>query len=71
MPKEFGERLRELRNEKGVSLKRVAETTGISEDYLLKVENGDKKNRFSFQVIQKIAESLNVNVERLIDFKEE
>ena len=66
---EFGERLKKVRKEKGVEIKELAMAIGISESLLLKVENGEKQPRFSYPVIKRMAEILDVEIDRLIDIQ--
>jgi len=66
---EFGERLKKVRLEKGISLEELANGSGISEILLQKVESSEKQTRFAFPIIEKIAEVLEVNVDELIEVK--
>lgn len=59
-----GERLREARRERGLTLAEVAERTGVSAPTLSKIENG--RVGANFNTILRIAEAMQVPVTRLI-----
>lgn len=56
--------IKEVREERGMTQKELAELTGISIGYLSKIENNKMKN-VSFDLIFKISEILNVEIEKL------
>jgi XRE family transcriptional regulator, master regulator for biofilm formation len=60
-----GERLRELRQEKGYSISELAELAGVSKSYLSYIERDVQKNP-SLQFLRKIASSLEIDVEGLL-----
>ena len=55
----FGEKLRKLRAERGISLKEMAEGVGVSSAYLSALEHG-KRGRPSWYLIQKIISYFNI-----------
>lgn len=65
----FGERLRYIRNEKGISIEKLAEDTGISASLLQAIERGEKKPRFSYPAIKSIADTLGISIDDLVDIK--
>lgn len=60
-----GERLRELRLEKGYSISELAELAGVSKSYLSYIERDVQKNP-SLQFLRKIALTLEIEVEDLL-----
>lgn len=44
----------------------LAEIVGISPQYLSKIENGNYSKSVSFSVLMRIAEKLNVKIEKLV-----
>jgi XRE family transcriptional regulator of biofilm formation len=60
-----GERLRELRQEKGYSISELAELAGVSKSYLSYIERDVQKNP-SLQFLRKIASTLETDVEDLL-----
>jgi len=63
--KDLGLRLRQLRKQRRLSLKRVAEKCGISYQQLQKYESG--RNRLSVQRLQQIAAILDIKVSALLE----
>lgn len=61
----IGERLRELRQEKGYSISELAELAGVSKSYLSYIERDVQKNP-SVQFLRKIASTLEAEVEDLL-----
>lgn len=55
----FGERMRNLRGERGVTLKQMAEAIGVSSAYLSALEHG-KRGRPGWHLIQRIIAYFNV-----------
>ncbi len=60
-----GLKIRRAREERGLSLTRLAEMANISVSYLSEVENGRKSP--SLQVVQRLAEALNLEMAALFD----
>ena len=57
----FGERLREIRKEKGMTLREVAERAGIDFTYLSKIENDRIPYTPAADTIRQLAEALKVD----------
>lgn len=55
----FGDRMRKLRNERGVTLKEMAEALGVSSAYLSALEHG-KRGRPGWHLIQRILAYFNI-----------
>jgi transcriptional regulator with XRE-family HTH domain len=66
MPSRVGEKIRNLRKERGVSLDKLAEMTASSKSYLWELENKDNAKP-SADKVAKIAEALKVSTEYLMD----
>ena len=62
----IGEIIREIRNEKGVSLRKLAEIVGVSNVNILYIEKG--KINTSLPVLKGIAKALNYNIDKLLSF---
>ncbi|MDL4838936.1 helix-turn-helix domain-containing protein [Aquibacillus rhizosphaerae] len=62
----LGERLKNERKRKGLSLTKLASMSGISKSYLSYIERGLQKNP-SLDVLAKIAVSLDTTIEYLLD----
>ncbi|WP_072888957.1 helix-turn-helix domain-containing protein [Ornithinibacillus halophilus] len=60
-----GKRLKKVRLEKGYSLSRLAEESGVSKSYLSYLERGLRTNP-SLQVLTKIAQTLGCTLEYLL-----
>ena len=65
MPSPLGEKIRALREEKGLSLDKLAKLTESSKGYLWELENRDSPNP-SIDKIDRIARELGVTVEFLL-----
>ncbi len=63
-----GERLRQLRVEKALSLRALGEITGVAFDTISKLENGRRPARLV--TIRKLAEALGVEPKDLMNRKE-
>jgi transcriptional regulator with XRE-family HTH domain len=63
----FGKRLRELRQKKGLTLRGLAEATGLSFTYLSKVETGKVPYTPAVDKIRAIAEVLEVDALELLE----
>jgi HTH-type transcriptional regulator, competence development regulator len=57
----FGERLRELRRQKGMTLRALAYATGLSFTYLSKIETGKVPYTPSVEKIRALAEALDID----------
>lgn len=55
----FGERMRKLRRERGVTLKDMAEAVGVSSAYLSALEHG-KRGRPGWHLIQRVIAYFNI-----------
>lgn len=55
----FGDRMRKLRSERGVTLKEMAEALGVSSAYLSALEHG-KRGRPGWHLIQRILAYFNI-----------
>lgn len=62
----LGEKIRKLRNKKGLSLDKLAELTGSSKSYIWELENKNPP-RPSAEKLAKIADKLNTTMEYLLD----
>lgn len=58
--------LKRMRKEKGYSLNKLSELTGISKSYLSLLERGIQKNP-SIDITEKIAKALGVNINYLVN----
>ena len=63
----FGQRVRSLRAERGLTQEQLAERAGISVDFLSLVERG--KSSPSFENLEEIADALEVSVAELFSFQ--
>ena len=66
--KEFGTRLRTIRQERKLPQERFAELVGISVDFLSLIERGI--NAPSFETLEQMAKRLRVPVKVMFDFPE-
>ena len=66
MNKKIGKIIREIRNEKGFSLRKLAEIVGVSNVNILYIEKG--KINTSLPVLKGIAKGLNYNIDKLLSF---
>ncbi len=66
---DFGERLEKIRNEKEIPIERLAKETGVSVQVLNAIEQGKKRQQFSYPILQTIAKVLEVEIEELIGVK--
>lgn len=61
--KSFGEKIRQLRLERGLSQEKLAFLSGLHRTYVGAIERGERN--VSFKNIEKIAKTLKVNLEVL------
>jgi transcriptional regulator with XRE-family HTH domain len=66
----LGEKIRQLRKEKKMTLDKLAELTGSSKSYIWELENKNPP-RPSAEKLAKIAEQLGVTIDYLLDDKNE
>ena len=69
MASPLGEKIKHLRNEKGLSLEQLAQITDSSKSYLWELENRDQANP-SLEKINKLAVALDVTAEFLVSSPE-
>ncbi|MCR8978655.1 helix-turn-helix domain-containing protein [Brevibacillus laterosporus] len=63
--KAFGEELRQLRKEKGFSIRKLSELSGVAHSYLSQVETG-KRGIPKVETLEKIAAGLDIPLEDLL-----
>lgn len=61
--KTFGERIRKIRTERGLSQEQLAHLAGLHRTYIGAIERGERN--VSFKNIEKIAKTLKVDLEEL------
>ena len=66
----FGERLRELRKERGITSYEMATKLGISRNTLSNWERGDKEPH-AIEILEEIAKILKVSIKMLVEGKKE
>lgn len=64
----FGRRLRQLREEKGLTQEQIAFRARLSREYLSRIESG--KRNVSLDVIERLSEALGVDVQKLFLFED-
>jgi transcriptional regulator with XRE-family HTH domain len=62
----FGNRLKTLRKEKGLSQEELALKSGLNRPYISAIEKG--KRNVSLEVMEKLAEAMDIEIRGLIDF---
>ena len=62
----IGARIVYYRKIRGMTQEYLAEIVGISPQYLSKIENGNYSKSVSFSVLMRIAEKLNIKIEKLV-----
>lgn len=62
----FGKRVRQLREQKGISQEHFGFDVGLHRTYIGQIERAEKN--ITLKNIEKIAKQLNVNVSELLDF---
>jgi transcriptional regulator with XRE-family HTH domain len=60
----FGQRVKSLRKEKGMSQEELAEKSGLNRPYISAIEQG--KRNVSLEVMEKLAEAMGVEIVILI-----
>lgn len=63
---DVGNRIRELRNDRGISQETLAHEAGLDRTYITSVERG--KRNISIINLEKIAKALNVNLSEFFNF---
>src|SRR5207247_2860421 len=63
---DFGSKLRQLRKERQVTLRKLADDAGVSFTYLSKIENGRVPYTPSVEAIRRLAAALNVDTLELL-----
>ncbi|CCJ32985.1 helix-turn-helix domain-containing protein [Caloramator australicus] len=66
---DIGERIRQIRKEKNMSIIDLANLTDLSKSTISEIENGKKKP--AFDTLKKLASALNVPMAKLLDENEE
>lgn len=64
----FGRHLRKIRRQKNLTQEQLAESVGVSVEFLSNIERGI--NAPSFETLEKISQELKVTVAQLFDFQE-
>ena len=64
--KMIGARIVYYRKIREMTQEYLAEIVGISPQYLSKIENGNYSKSVSFSVLMRIAEKLNIKIEKLV-----
>jgi XRE family transcriptional regulator, master regulator for biofilm formation len=65
-----GEVLKYYRDERGMTINELSHLAGISKSYISSIERGLQKNP-SIQVLQKLADTLNISLSQLLEYKSE
>lgn len=63
--KQFGAKLRSLRQKQGLSLEQLAEISGLHHTYIGSVERGERN--ISIKAIEKLAKALKIPIKRLFE----
>ncbi len=58
--------LRDLRNQKGLTMKNIAEKLGISESYYCAIENGERQKKMDMLLASGLSAILEVPVSRIV-----
>jgi transcriptional regulator with XRE-family HTH domain len=61
----FGQRLKEIREQKGLSQERLAALAGLNRTYISKIERGERN--VSLQTAARLADALGVAVSSMLD----
>lgn len=67
--KDFGKRIKELRNEYGITQKELAKKLGVSQSTIAKYEYGERKITLTF--IQELAKIFDITEDEIIGTKKE
>ena len=59
------------RQAKGYSMRRTAKEAGMTFQHYSKVENGERGARVSFMIMTRIAEALNIPLEKMKEYEKE
>lgn len=62
----FGSNMRELRNDKGLSLQQLGDKTGFTKSYISMIENGRLKALPQSETLKKLADGLNIEHEYIL-----
>jgi transcriptional regulator with XRE-family HTH domain len=62
----FGQRVRQLREQKGISQEQLGFDVGLHRTYIGQIERAEKN--ITLKNIEKIAQQLDVNISELMDF---
>ena len=65
----LGKHIKELREERNISIDYMSEKTGIRNEYLLKIENGTAIRISMYKHLYKIAKELNIKFAELFNFE--
>jgi transcriptional regulator with XRE-family HTH domain len=63
----FGQRVKSLRKEKGMSQKELAEKSGLNRPYISAIEQG--KRNVSLEVMEKLAEALQIEIKGFFNWE--
>ncbi|MGF7535043.1 helix-turn-helix transcriptional regulator [Bacillus mexicanus] len=66
-----GRNIAKLRKQKKMTLRQLAEATGVTQGYLSKIESGDKIKKPSYEKLNAIAKHFNVDVSDLATNKDD
>lgn len=66
----IGEKIKIIREARGITLSTLADRSGVSKSYLSNLERGLKKNP-SIQIIENVAYVLNTNITEFLDRNQE
>lgn len=65
MKKEFGNRVRDLREQAGLSTNKFALMAGLSKSFIIQIEHG--RRNISLDTLERIAAALNVSASELLE----
>jgi transcriptional regulator with XRE-family HTH domain len=63
----FGENVRLIRKQRGLTQEELAEVTGLQNTYIGGIERGERN--ISLETLEKVAKGLNINPKWLFDYK--
>lgn len=61
--------LKNLREEKGFTQKRLGELLDISESYYSYIEAGDRQKAMDISLARKLSQALGISVEQIVEFE--